>query len=81
MSDDVSESIVPTTEWLQSQGYVTEQYVNLKLEALDIITRDELKSYVDEVIGNMIDEKIDAAINSKFKSTTETEIVDLFAAH
>lgn len=81
VSDGVSESIVPTTEWLQSQGYATEQYVNIKLEALDIVTRDELKSYVDEVIGNMIDEKIDEAINSKFKSTTENEIVDLFATH
>ena len=81
VSDSVSESIVPTTEWLQSQGYVTEQYVNLKLEALDIVTRDNLESYVDEIINNMIDEKIDEAINSKFKLTTETEIVDLFATH
>ena len=46
-----------------------------------IVTRDNLESYVDEIISDMIDEKIDEAINSKFKSTTETEIVDLFAIH
>lgn len=78
----VTSYVVPTTEWLESQGYITEHEVDLKLEALDFITKQEVEGYIQEILNSsldqIIDQKIDSKINDRFIATTEREIVDIF---
>lgn len=79
---NISTSTVPTTEWLQSQGYVTESYVDKKIEALNFINKDDVENYVQNIvlqtIETYVDEKIDTKFNEKFKATTELELLDMF---
>ncbi len=82
-SGDITTSIVPTTEWLKEQGYATESYVDAKLDALDFITRDEIESYVRDLIlqtiDTTLDQRIDAKFDEKFEAVSEKEIVDMFS--
>lgn len=81
----VSDKIVTET-FLKENGYCTEEYINVKLEALDVITKTEVEAYVDEVVtkiisdvlDNMLDEKIDDVLNERIQEVDETEIVSLF---
>lgn len=79
---EVKQYIIPTTAWIQEQGYATELYVNQKIEALEIVTRQELEVYVTEVIENTldttIDRKIEEKFNDKFQPTTEEDIRGMF---
>lgn len=75
-------SVVPTTEWLQKQGYVTESYVDQKIAALDFITKDEVENYVQNIvlqsIEQYVDEQIDIKFDEKFESATELELLNMF---
>lgn len=75
-------SVVPTTEWLKAQGYVTEGYVDAKIAALDFVTRDEIDQYVEtlviETINNVLETMVDEKIDEKFEATTELELLSLF---
>lgn len=77
-----SVAIVPTTEWLKEQGYVTEPYIDAKIAALDFVNKTEIEEYVQNVVLQQIDtivnERIELAINDKFMPTTDKEIIDIF---
>lgn len=79
---DVTTSIVPTTEWLKAQGYVTEGYVDIKIAALDFITKEEIEKYVSNVVIHSIDsvlnDRIEHAFDERFVAATETEARDVF---
>ena len=79
---NVTSSVVPTTEWLKNQGYVTESYVDNKIAALNFITQEEVKDYVSDVvlqtIDSLVDEKIDNAMNERIQLATEKETLDEF---
>lgn len=78
----ITSAVVPTTQWLESQGYITEKYVDKKLEALGIITQKEVEDYVQNIvlatIDNTVDQRIEIKLGEKFEATTEREIVDIF---
>ena len=78
----ITSSVVPTTEWLSNQGYVTEQYVDLKIAALDFITKEEIEEYVSDVVLRNIDStvnsRIDKIIDERFQIVTEREALDAF---
>lgn len=78
----VESSIVPTTEWLSKQGYVTEHYVDLKIAALDFITKEEIEEYVSNIVLQNIDAtvntRIDQIMNERFPTVTEREALDAF---
>lgn len=79
-----SVAVVPTTEWLKAQGYVTESYVDKKIAALDFITQEEIEDYVQNIvlqtINNLVTEKIDEEFNNRFIAATEKEALDLFVS-
>lgn len=79
----VTTSVVPTTEWLKNQGYVTESYVDAKIAALDFITKEEVEDYVQNIVLQTIEstvyQKISEQIDRRFESATQREIVDLFS--
>lgn len=78
----VSSSVVPTTEWLESQGYITETAVDQKIAALNFITKQELDEYIQDIfiqtIDQTIDDRLNEKLNDRFEATTEREIVNLF---
>lgn len=71
-----------TTDYLTQNGYATQAYVDLKIAALDFITRDEMSTYVSELvkqnIDQIIDARIDAAIEAHTNWATEQDIRDIF---
>lgn len=79
---DVTITVVPTTEWLKEQGYANTEYVDKKLEAMGLITKNEIEQYVSDIVLQTIDatvnERIEIAFNERFEETTSKEIVDLF---
>lgn len=81
-SGNITASAVPTAEWLEAQGYVTEACVNAKLAALDFITKDEIDDYVQgiviQTIENYVDEQIDIKLDEKFEKATESELLNMF---
>ena len=81
-NNNVSSSAVPTQEWLRSQGYASWTEVDAKIEAMGLITKNEIEEYVQNVILQTIDatvnERIENAFNTKFVEATEHEIVDIF---
>lgn len=79
---EYSISITPTTDWIKAQGYVTESYVDTKIAALDLITREEITEYVSNVVlyavNNIVDDRIEVFLNERFQTTTEQEIINIF---
>lgn len=79
---NVTTAVVPTTEWLLEQGYVTEPYIDAKIAALDFVNRSEIAEYVQNVvlatINTLVHETIDAEFNKRFVAATETEIANIF---
>ncbi len=75
-------SIVPTTDWLTKQGYVTEKYVDDKIAALDFITKKEVEDYVNSIIAQsvegIVNEKIDKKFEETFINTSEKEALEIF---
>ena len=78
----ISETSIPTSQWIIDQGYATETYVNEKIAALDFITRDEVNQYVknaiDENFDDLIDKKIDKKLNESFGDVEDSDISNLF---
>lgn len=81
-SGTMTRSSVPTTTWLEQQGYASEAYVDKKIAALNFITKQEVEEYINNTvmgsISTMVDKKIDEKINEKFEATTSQEIIALF---
>lgn len=77
-----SKTTIPTKEWIEEQGYITEASVNEKIAALDFITKDEVQQYVSQVINSsldsLIDEKIDTKLNESFAQVEDSDINTLF---
>lgn len=74
-------AIVPTTEWLTEQGYITEPYVDTKIAAMEFVNKNELEEYVQNVvlasINSLVIEVIDSEFNKRFTSATDQEIMNL----
>lgn len=78
----VSQTNIPTREWIESQGYVTEASVNEKIAALNFMTKEEVAEYVqNEVLANLeplIDKWIDLKLNESFSQVEASDISYLF---
>lgn len=78
----VTTSVVPTTEWLKEQGYVTESYVYNLLNTMGLITKDEIEQYVSEVINSevtvLVQNMVTQEFNNRFQAVTEREALDAF---
>lgn len=78
----VTNSYLPTKKWIEDQGYVTEDYLNDKLAALDVFTKEEAEKYVTEQMSQMIDAKLDDRVNKvideRFAEISDEDIENLF---
>lgn len=61
-----------TKQWIISQGYVTESYIDNKLEAMNIITRNEAMQYIQALVQEGIQEGIQENVNQIFDDTFNT---------
>jgi hypothetical protein len=71
----LEKSVVPTTAWLEEQGYVTEDYVDYKLETLNVLTKEEAQSYIKELMDVYASEIIDAELDKKIDEKLEEKLV------
>lgn len=78
----VSTSTIPTTDWIENQGYITGKYVDDKIAALDFITKKEVEDYVNSIITQSVEgivkEKIDKKFEETFINTSEKEALEIF---
>lgn len=79
----ISSNIVITKEYLKTNGYATEKYVNDKIAALDFMTTEETKKYVQELVketvGKDVEAIVDKKIDEKIQTIASDEISTLFA--
>lgn len=82
IGNNIKTSISLTSEYLESNNYVTSDYVDSRIAALDFITRDEAEEYITDVISasmdKLIESKIDAKLDEKLQPTSNEQIQDLF---
>lgn len=78
----VTSSAVPTTKWMEEQGYVTENYVYSLINNMNLITKDEIEQYVTEVVNNsvtiMVQNAVTEEFDKRFQPATEREALDIF---
>lgn len=78
----VTSSIVPTTQWMKEQGYVTENYVYNLINNMNLITKDEIEQYVTDVVNNnvmtMVHNAVSQEFDERFQAVTEREALDVF---
>lgn len=72
----ISASTIPTTKILKN--YATKSYVDDKIAALDLLTKDDVTTYVADIINNTIDEKIETKVNEMYTPVDNAEIQQLF---
>lgn len=72
----ISASTIPTTKILKN--YATKSYVDDKIAALDLLTKDDVTTYVADIINNTIDEKIETKVNKMYTPADNAEIQQLF---
>lgn len=72
----ISASTIPTTKILKD--YATKSYVDDKIAALDLLTKDDVTTYVADIINNTIDEKIETKVNEMYTPANNAEIQQLF---
>lgn len=74
--NNIEVSTIATTAYIESCGYVTEKYVDEKITALNYITKEEVTTYVTELIENSINEIIDAKIDDKIDEKIEAQVTE-----
>ena len=81
--EKVTRRVYVTDEWIRDQGYLTDSEVDAKLQALNIITRDNALEYIQElvrqgvenVVYDVVDEAMDATFNEKFDLRLSQKLV------
>ncbi len=73
---------IATEEYLTTNGYTTTAYVDEKIEALNVLIKQDIESYITSVIEEkldmMMDEKIDSRIDAKILGASNAQIISLF---
>lgn len=81
-NDSISSQEYITNQYLKDNNYVTDAYVDIKIQALQQSIEDDMKQYIstiiDEQLGNVLDEKIEEKINEAIESVESTDINSLF---
>ncbi len=74
INEEISSDTYITESYLRDHGYVTEDYVNLRIEALKREIEDEIGTLIEPVIRPMVEEVIDEDI----QNVSDEEIESLF---
>lgn len=70
---------VVTTDYLEQQGYTTEEELDVKVEALKVSVEEELKEYVDETVPAQVALLVPEEVQKYVSTATEEEIEGLFS--
>lgn len=81
-NNKITSSSLITDQYLESRGYATTTYVDNKFAALDIITKTEVESYIEEMIreilGVELETLVEQKIDEKIEPVQTEEITKLF---
>lgn len=66
VGDVIDKGTYVTKEWIENQGYSTTAYLDAKLEAMNIITRDEALEYIQALIQEGITDAVNQAFDDSF---------------
>lgn len=72
--DVIDRNSYASKEWIVAQGYITEQYVDTKLEAMNIITRSEALQYIQALVQEGIQESVDQAFDDTFNARFDARL-------
>ena len=79
-----------TKQWVESQGYITDADFDAKIQALDIMTRENAEAYIQELIregvenivtemfDDQFNERFDTRLNIKMQAEDNSSIQNLF---
>lgn len=77
-----STAVVPTTEWLKAQGYVTEPYIDAKIAALDFVNKTDIEEYVQGVvlqtINSLVVDVVTSELDRRLVVATHQEALEVF---
>ena len=63
-----------TKEWIERQGYMTSDDMDAKLDALNVITRDEAVSYIQELIRESVEQTVNDVFDETFNERFDTRL-------
>jgi hypothetical protein len=69
----IGKSTVPTSEWLEDQNYITEDYLDTKLATLGVMTKEETQQYVQQLLNDYVDDILDEKLDQKLEEKLGTE--------
>lgn len=78
ITDSVTISDSLTTEYLKENGYVTSDYVDTRLSALNFITKEEAEVYIADLIAQSVEDLVDKKIDEKIQPVDNEQLKDLF---
>lgn len=70
--DAVTTATVVTTDMLGD--FATVEYVDARIAALDILSKDDIKVYVDELLDNTIEEIVEKKVNEVLDKTLDEKV-------
>ena len=72
-----------TDQYLKDNNYVTADYVDNKIAALEQSINEDIEKYISDIVdkqfSSMLDEKIDAKIDEKIQPVDNSQVQSLFA--
>lgn len=81
-NSDISKNTYITEQYLKDNNYVTTAYVDIKIEALELSIKEDMRGYVQEAItevfGEELDKKIEDKIDEKIVPMSDSQIRNLF---
>lgn len=81
-SSNITKKVYITEQYLKDNNYVTNSYIDSKIEALKFSIEEDMQSYVKEIVDQIfteeLDKKIDAHIDDNIEAIDNSRINSLF---
>lgn len=79
---EIKQEKILTSDYLKENGYITSNEVDIKLQALDILTKTEAQSYIEDTVSKYLDKVLDSTIDQKLNNmiveADDSAIDDMF---
>lgn len=79
---EIKQKEILTSNYLKENGYITSNEVDTKLQALDILTKTEAQSYIEDTVSKYLDKVLDSTIDQKLNNmiveVDDSAIDDMF---
>lgn len=78
----INSTEIATVQYLEENGYITQNDLDEKFEALDCITRNDAEEYIDQIIREYVESIVSESVANELdlllEDCNETELVNLF---